>query len=270
MKFINTASLVALAATISTTTQAAPVAKFDIGNFFGALSSHLHDAPHFPSIETMFITLGAGETAPTTAAPGAMDPENPAEYGSLNGDQGASGDSEASGVSAESDFAETGDQTMTPANSPSEPAPEASSSSSSGSGASEDWVTQMICRVNVVRAQNGAQPLGISSDLNKLAQGQSDYQNSINEMTHSNPAGGVGDRLAALGVSWASAAENVAAGMQTPEEAQDAWEKSPGHFANMVDPSMSYFGAASNNKYYTQEYYGPAGGARAEDIPQCN
>ncbi|KAJ1787890.1 hypothetical protein LPJ59_005650 [Coemansia sp. RSA 2399] len=252
MKFINTATLVALAATIATTTQAAPAPKFDLGDFLGSITSRIHnDIQH---IETVFFTLSPGETAPTSAAADAMGADNSAEYGGLNTDLAATGDSEGSDISSSS-----------------APDAEASSSpsSSGGSGAS-DWVTQMVCRVNVVRAQNGAQPLGISSDLIKLAQGQSDYQNSISEMTHSNPSGGIGDRLTALGVAWASAAENVAAGMQTPEEAQDAWEKSPGHFANMIDASMSYFGAASNNNYYTQEYYGPQGAARAEDIPQCN
>ncbi|KAJ2393210.1 hypothetical protein GGI23_005072 [Coemansia sp. RSA 2559] len=250
MKLINTASLVALAAAIAATSQAAPAPKFDLGDLLGSFTSRIHNG--IQHLETVFVTLGPGETAPTSAAAGAMGADNSAEYGGLNTDLAATGDSESSDISSSS-----------------APDAETSSSSSSGSGAS-DWVTQMVCRVNVVRAQNGAQPLGISPDLIKLAQGQSDYQNSISEMTHSNPSGGIGDRLTALGVAWASAAENVAAGMQTPGEAQDAWEKSPGHFANMIDASMSYFGAASNNNYYTQEYYGPQGAARAEDIPQCS
>ncbi|KAJ2606974.1 hypothetical protein EV177_005807 [Coemansia sp. RSA 1804] len=272
MKFISTASLVALAATLATSAQAAPAARLDFGNFLDSFSSYLNQNHHnHPATKTVYVTLGYGETAPTPTTSWGMDTEKPAEFGSLGSDMNAPTDAEASDSSSESDdIATDGQETPSSTASSSASASEESSSSSSDGAGASDWVTQMVCRVNVVRSQNGAQPLGISSELNKLSQGQSDYQNSINQMTHSNPAGGLGDRLSAIGVSWASAAENVAAGMQTPEEAQDAWEKSSGHFENMVNPSMAYFGAARTNNYYTQEFYGVSGGARAQDIPQCN
>ncbi|KAI9501570.1 hypothetical protein BX070DRAFT_228065 [Coemansia spiralis] len=188
--------------------------------------------------------------------------DKPADLGDTNADQAAPNDSELANASSdESAISEAGGENSDNA--------EPSSSSSSGSGAS-DWVTQMICRVNAVRAQHGVEPLGLSSELDTLAQGQSDYQNSINQMTHSNPAGGIGDRLTKIGITWASAAENVAAGMQTAEDAQQVLENSPGHLANMVDPSMAYFGAARTNNYFTQEFYGASGNTRAQNIPQCN
>ncbi|KAJ2816576.1 hypothetical protein GGI24_005684, partial [Coemansia furcata] len=74
--------------------------------------------------------------------------------------------------------------------------------------ASGNWITAMVCRINVVRAVHGAQPLGLSPELDALAQKHSAYQNSIQQMTHSDPAGGVGDRLTANGISWSTAAEN--------------------------------------------------------------
>ncbi|KAJ2795637.1 hypothetical protein H4S07_006431 [Coemansia furcata] len=89
-------------------------------------------------------------------------------------------------------------------------------------------------------------------------------------MTHSDPAGGVGDRLTANGISWSTAAENVAAGMQTAAEAQDAWEHSPGHLANMVNPSLTYVGVGQVNSYYTQMFYGVSGSAPAMNVPKCN
>ncbi|KAJ2909320.1 hypothetical protein GGI21_002003 [Coemansia aciculifera] len=136
--------------------------------------------------------------------------------------------------------------------------------------APSDWITTMACRINVVRAARGLQPLGLSSDLDTIAQKHSDYQNSINTMTHSDPAGGVGDRLNAMSISWSSAAENVAAGMQTAEQAQQALENSPGHLANMVNPDLIYFGAGQTNGYYTQDFYGVSGNTRALNIPKCN
>ncbi|KAJ2746676.1 hypothetical protein GGI20_001177 [Coemansia sp. BCRC 34301] len=133
-----------------------------------------------------------------------------------------------------------------------------------------NWITAMACRINVVRAARGLQPLGLSSDLDSIAQKHSEYQNSIKQMTHSNPAGGLGDRLTAANIAWSSAAENVAAGMKTAEQAQQALENSPGHLANMVNPNLAYFGAGQVNGYYTQNFYGVSGNARALTIPKCN
>ncbi|KAJ2756566.1 hypothetical protein IWQ56_006327, partial [Coemansia nantahalensis] len=136
-------------------------------------------------------------------------------------------------------------------------------------GNAADWVTQMLCQVNQVRAQNGVRPLALSPALIQAAQQQSDYQNSIGQMTHDNPAGGLGSRLSALGVSWTTAAENVAAGMSTPNDAQNAWVKSPGHFMNMISASMGYFGAARANNYFTQCFYGNGTPPNATEIPAC-
>ncbi|KAJ2755184.1 hypothetical protein GGI19_001850 [Coemansia pectinata] len=135
---------------------------------------------------------------------------------------------------------------------------------------SENWITAMVCRINAIRVARGAQPLGLSSDLDAVAQQHSEYQNSIKQMTHSDPAGGVGARLTAKGISWSTAAENVAAGMQTPEQAQEALENSSGHLANMINPSLTYMGAGNVNGYYTQIFYGESGNARALTVPKCN
>ncbi|KAJ1811543.1 hypothetical protein LPJ56_004271 [Coemansia sp. RSA 2599] len=144
-----------------------------------------------------------------------------------------------------------------------------STSTDSGSQAS-NWMTTMICRINAVRAAHGAQPLGISSVLNDLALQQSQYQNSIQQMTHSNPAGGLGTRLSNRGVAWSAAAENVAAGMQSAEQAQQALENSSGHLANMVSTNMAYVGVGRVNGYYTQEFYALPGNARPDTVPNCN
>ncbi|KAJ2171968.1 hypothetical protein EV180_001747 [Coemansia sp. RSA 518] len=154
----------------------------------------------------------------------------------------------------------------------SEPEPSTTDSGSgSGSGSiTGGWITEMVCAINKVRASHGASPLGISDELNSIAQKHSDYQNSINQMTHDDPAGGVGARLTALGVSWMSAAENVAAGMTTPAQAQQALEESPGHLANMVDSSMTFVGVGRSSNYYTQNFYGNGASTPAINIPQCN
>ncbi|KAJ2778983.1 hypothetical protein GGI15_004013, partial [Coemansia interrupta] len=99
---------------------------------------------------------------------------------------------------------------------------------------------------------------------------QSEYQNSIQQMTHNNPAGGLGSRLTSRGISWSGAAENVAAGMQSAEQAQQALENSSGHLANMVSTNMAYVGVGRVNGYYTQEFYALPGNGRPDTVPNCS
>ncbi|KAJ2161566.1 hypothetical protein GGF46_001336 [Coemansia sp. RSA 552] len=164
---------------------------------------------------------------------------------------------------------DTSDETSPASEDTPDEASSAAEPEESGSADASDWVTKMICAINSVRSKEGLQPLGISSQLNSIADKHSEYQNSIGQMTHDDPAGGVGERLSALGVNWSNAAENVAAGMTTPEEAQRALEASPAHLANMVDPGMNFVGAGRANNYYTQNFYGDGSAAAAVNVPQC-
>jgi uncharacterized protein YkwD len=52
------------------------------------------------------------------------------------------------------------------------------------------------------------------------------------------------DRATQAGYSWASVAENVAAGQTTAEEVVNTWLTSPGHCANLMNPRYSESGAA--------------------------
>ncbi|KAJ2081229.1 hypothetical protein H4R24_002498 [Coemansia sp. RSA 988] len=152
-----------------------------------------------------------------------------------------------------------------------EPTESSDAEPSEGSGSeSSDWVTQMVCAINKVRSSRNLEPLGISSELNNVAEKHSEYQNSISQMTHDNPAGGVGQRLTAAGINWINAAENVAAGMTSAEQAQQKLEESPGHLENMINSGMTYVGVGRSNNYYTQDFYGAGAKAKAGDIPQCN
>ena len=52
------------------------------------------------------------------------------------------------------------------------------------------------------------------------------------------------DRATRADYSWASVAENVAAGQTTAEEVVNTWLASPGHCANLMDPRYSESGVA--------------------------
>ncbi|KAJ1741826.1 hypothetical protein LPJ78_003408 [Coemansia sp. RSA 989] len=271
MKLTSIASALALAAVA----QAAPAAhvatsqaesepltitiygKHDKLNFDSSFLSYLSEHFHLPNwSHHASSSISSEPTAPLESS----SPTNSA----LSSE--ASSDPQESASESESISEETDEETSIE-----DPASETETETPSGSGsASSDWIVQMVCAVNKVRAAHGASPLGISDELNQIAQKHSEYQDSIKQMTHDDPAGGVGARLTAMGVQWMSAAENVAAGMSTPEEAQKAWEASPGHLANMVDTSMTFVGVGRSSNYYTQEFFGNGSGTRPSNIPQCN
>ncbi|KAJ2448519.1 hypothetical protein EV183_005393 [Coemansia sp. RSA 2336] len=267
MKLAGIASALALAAVA----QAAPAAHVAATQAESApLTITIYEKDGKPQFDPSFLSyLSEHFHLPNwshhTSSAISSEPTAPLESSSPTESAHSSETSSAPHTSAsESESEETDEETSIE-----ESASETETPSGSGS-ASSDWIVQMVCAVNKVRAAHGASPLGISDELNQIAQKHSEYQDSINQMTHDDPAGGVGARLTAMGVQWMSAAENVAAGMSTPEEAQKAWEASSGHLANMVDTSMTFIGVGRSSNYYTQEFFGNGSGTRASNIPQCN
>ena len=51
-------------------------------------------------------------------------------------------------------------------------------------------------------------------------------------------------RVANAGYAWAAVAENIAAGVATPEEAVQGWLQSAGHCANLMNPRFIDMGVA--------------------------
>ncbi|KAJ2059535.1 hypothetical protein GGI17_004356 [Coemansia sp. S146] len=117
----------------------------------------------------------------------------------------------------------------------------------------DSWQSEMLSQVNAVRARVGKAALTLSSQLNSVAQAHSQYMSSTRDMTHSNPGGSLGTRVAAAGLKWMGAAENIAWNQETVSQVMDAWTKSPGHYANMIGDYTSVgFGEA--NLYWTQDF----------------
>lgn len=53
------------------------------------------------------------------------------------------------------------------------------------------------------------------------------------------------DRVRIVGYSWSAIGENVAAGQDSVEKAMQSWLDSPGHCANIMNPTFLDLGAAS-------------------------
>ncbi|KAJ2781255.1 hypothetical protein GGI15_003271 [Coemansia interrupta] len=140
-------------------------------------------------------------------------------------------------------------QSSTPQYSSEEPA----SSPSYTDNSSSSWQNQMLQQVNAIRASVGKPALTLDSRMNTMAQDHSNYQASISQMTHSDSAGGLGDRCSDVGVSWRGVAENVAWNYKDVTAVVEGWKNSPGHYANMIgDYTICGFG--QTDLYWTQDF----------------
>ena len=110
----------------------------------------------------------------------------------------------------------------------------------------------ILSETNAARAAAGLPALTASVELDAVAQSCSETQAASATMGHCT---GFADRYPA---GWTSAAENVAYG-QAVEDVVDAWLASPGHRANILEPSATHIGigvatSADGAPYYTQNF----------------
>lgn len=121
-------------------------------------------------------------------------------------------------------------------------------------------VAAMLDAVNQVRMQAGVAPLCYSSKLMSVAQKHSDYQASINTMTH-NGLVSFSQRFLDEGFQFSRIGENVAR-MNTNKvsDVMAAWINSPGHRANILG-DYTHFGAGLAVRgaafYWTQDFGKP-------------
>lgn len=109
------------------------------------------------------------------------------------------------------------------------------------------WRQAMLQRINTVRAAAGVDPLQPCSRLDGIAQGYATVMARQGHYGHTGPSGDtIGARATTGGYTYRVIGENIAKGFPTPEAVQMGWERSPGHYANMVDAAFQHvgFGAA--------------------------
>ncbi|KAJ2858439.1 hypothetical protein J3B02_000189 [Coemansia erecta] len=98
----------------------------------------------------------------------------------------------------------------------------------------DDWREQMLYILNDIRKKANKPAIERSPRADKMAQDHSNYQASINQMTHDDINGSLGQRATKAGILWSGVAENIAFGSQTVEKTMEMWTNSPLHYANMV------------------------------------
>jgi len=110
---------------------------------------------------------------------------------------------------------------------------------------------QLLTLINNERAKAGLPPLQVDMELMKVARTKANDMAQINYFSHYSPTyGSPFDMMRQFGISFKAAAENIA-GNSTIQGAVNAWMKSSGHKANILNGDYNYtgIGITRSNKY---------------------
>lgn len=116
----------------------------------------------------------------------------------------------------------------------------------------------VLSLVNAERAKAGCRPLRASGKLNRLAQSFSEDMARRGFFDHTDPDGRTPwDRAAKRGVKNLGG-ENIARGHPDPHTVMDAWMRSSGHRANILNCDYKSIGVgvhhSGNGPYWTQDF----------------
>lgn len=127
-----------------------------------------------------------------------------------------------------------------------------------------DFAYRVFTLANEERRAAGLTPFEWNDDLANIAFAHSKDMNDREFMSHNNPDGlSPFDRITRYGLRYSRAAENIAAGQQTPEEVMNGWMNSAGHRANILNPDLKqlgvgyYEGDGPYRTYWTQVFLTP-------------
>jgi uncharacterized protein YkwD len=113
---------------------------------------------------------------------------------------------------------------------------------------------EVVRLTNELRRAHGLPAVQISEVLRRAARAHSDDMAIRRFFDHVDPNGRTPfDRMRAHGHAR-PAAENIAHGQHTPEEAMGAWLRSPGHRANLLLPDVRQLGVGLRDGYWTQNF----------------
>ncbi|WP_277584345.1 CAP domain-containing protein [Psychrobacillus antarcticus] len=120
-------------------------------------------------------------------------------------------------------------------------------------------IQQVVNLTNQERAKAGLQALQIDTKLTQSAQAKSQDMKNKNYFSHTSPTyGSPFDQMKSMGITYKSAAENIAMGQRTPAEVVEGWMNSPGHKANIMNASFTHIGVGLSDSgyYWTQQFIG--------------
>ena len=124
-----------------------------------------------------------------------------------------------------------------------------------GAPPSSDQITQLFGLVNGARAANGLAPLTPCVPLALAADAHNRDMAVTGNFDHTGSGGSTpATRAALFGYVGTTIGENIAVGQQSAQEVFDSWMSSPGHRANILEPSFTQAGFATFNGWWTQVF----------------
>jgi uncharacterized YkwD family protein/spore coat assembly protein SafA len=122
--------------------------------------------------------------------------------------------------------------------------------------------SEVIALTNKERAKNGLPALKADWELSRVARYKSVDMRDKNYFSHTSPTyGSPFTMMKNFGITYRTAAENIAQGQTTAQAVVTAWMNSPGHRANILNKSMTHIGVGyakggSGRHYWTQMFIG--------------
>ena len=119
------------------------------------------------------------------------------------------------------------------------------------------YESEVINLVNAERAKYGLSALKENWELSRVARYKSQDMKDNRYFSHTSPTyGSPFTMMKNFGISYKSAAENIAMGQRTPKEVVNAWMNSSGHRANILNKSYTEIGVGyvADGNYWTQMF----------------
>ncbi len=118
---------------------------------------------------------------------------------------------------------------------------------------------EVIRLVNEIRVQNGLGKLTEDWELSRVARYKSQDMLDNGYFSHTSPIyGSPFTMMKSFGLTYKTAAENIAKGQSTPQAVVNAWMNSSGHRSNILNSSFTKIGVGyvKNGNYWTQMFIG--------------
>lgn len=139
--------------------------------------------------------------------------------------------------------------------------------------ASDAFIKQRLVIVemtNAIRTSLGIPALKETAQLINAATAKAEHMSELEYFSHFGPDGkNHADWLNVVGYDFSIAGENLAVGFSTPQGIVSGWQKSPTHYANMIDPAYTETGvgfAPGQYKGKSTNYVAQFFGSRAASV----
>lgn len=120
-----------------------------------------------------------------------------------------------------------------------------------------EYESEVIRLVNEIRVKNGLNALKEDWELSRVARYKSQDMKDNKYFSHTSPVYGTPfEMMKNFGITYRSAAENIAKGQSTPQAVVNAWMNSSGHRANILNSTYNKIGVGyvKSGNYWTQMF----------------